>query len=134
MFYRKNVLRSIFGIEQRESCKNIFKDNNILTLFCIIILDALLFVVDNRNLCEDSSDRHSYMTRNRRDLISDRYNFSYLQRNVEYTVKKIYNSFPENVRNLPGNRLKQVVRAFFGRNAFYSLDEFYSCDKSSIIA
>lgn len=44
---------------------------------------------------------HQYDTRNKDVLIAERCNFSYVQRNEQYTVIKIFNSFPKWIRDPP---------------------------------
>lgn len=128
---QKRCLRTIFKMNKRESCRDVFIENNILTVICMYILDCVLFVSKNGDLFEDSTLNHKYCTRNKANLVSNKYNFSYLQKNVEYSIKKVFNSLPEGIRNLSGNRFRIVLKKILCQKAFYTMEEFYDCDKSA---
>ena len=69
------------------------------------ILDSVMFVYDNRDLFVDCDMKHDYDTRHKSNLVPEKYNFTYLKKNVKYCIIKNFNSFPESIRNLPKNEM-----------------------------
>ena len=47
----KRAIRIIANISQRNSCRHLFNQFQILTLPCQYIFSILAFVIENRNLC-----------------------------------------------------------------------------------
>lgn len=130
---QKKCLRSIFGLSQQESCREIFVEHNVLTVVSMYILEAVVFVLENWNLFGHRRLEHEYDTRHRLQLVSDKYNFSYLQKNIDYSLIKIFNSLPENFTlSMPKNKVKKCLNIFLCRGAFYSLAEFLNSDKSAL--
>ena len=69
---------------KQESCKPIFIEKNILTVMGMYILDSVIFLYDNRDLLVDCDIKHDYDTRHKSNLVPEKYNFTYLQKNVKY--------------------------------------------------
>src|SRR5579872_7131150 len=103
---QKRCIRSIFKMKQQDSCKPIFVNKNILTVVGMYILDSVMFVHENRDFFVDYDLKHDYDTRYKSKLVPEKYNFTYLQKNVKFCVMKIYNCFSESIRTLPKNKLK----------------------------
>ena len=65
---QKRVMRIIMKVDNRVSCRELFKKLNILPLHSQYILSVLLFVVTNMDIFTINSDVHSINTRHRSDL------------------------------------------------------------------
>lgn len=123
---QKRCIRNIYKLQNRESCKSYFRNNKILTLPCIYIYESVMFICNNRDLLENCDRQHSHNTRNRSDLISDRMNYTYLQKNVKFAIIKIYNKLPITIRDHPVKKLKTILHNILTKKAYYSIGEFYS--------
>lgn len=127
MVMQKRCIRSIFNMKQQESCKHIFGERSILTVIGMYILDSVIFVCENRDLFSECDLKHEYNTRHKTNLVPEKYNFTYLQKNVKFSIIKIFNCFPEKIRKLPRNKLEAVLKRYLVSKAFYGLKEFF-CD------
>lgn len=123
---QKRCIRNIYQLQNHESCKNYFINNKILTLPCIYIYESVIFVCNNRDLLENCDRQHSHNTRNRSDLVNDKVNFTYLQKNVKYSIIKIYNKLPISIRIHPVKTVKIILYNILIKKAYYNIGEFYN--------
>jgi hypothetical protein len=65
---QKRVLRMLMGIGYRDSCRELFKEQKILTLPSQYIFSLLLFVICNMSLFVPNSVYHDVNTRQKNDL------------------------------------------------------------------
>jgi len=57
-----------YCIRPRDSCREIFKNMQIMTLYCQYIYSLLLFTVSNKHLFTVNNEIHKYNTRNNNNL------------------------------------------------------------------
>lgn len=122
---QKKCLRNILNIKQTVSCKPLFREQQILTLISQYIYEAVIFIVKNMSLFADYDRFHLYDTRNKNDLLNIKANFTYVQRNIPFSIIKIYNKLPEIYKNQPLKKLKENLRATLLEKAYYTLDEYF---------
>lgn len=122
---QKKCIRSIFGLQRMTSCKPFFIKYNILTFPSIYILEAISFVLDNKDLFLDFRRSHQHNTRRKLNLRPPKINFSYLQKNVEYQIISIFNKIPlYNRINDSDKKLKQKMKKYLISKAYYAIEEF----------
>lgn len=119
---QKRCVRNVLGLRFTDSCKEYFIQMGILTLPCMYIYECILFVKKNMDLFISCS--HLYDTRSRENLVCNKYNYSYLQKNVEHMTIKIFNTVPAAIRNLPVSKMKYVIRKILSYKAYYTIEEF----------
>ena len=124
LILQKRCLRSVWGLSPRNSCKPVFIRNKVLTVVGLYILESGLFIKKNPDLFSDSLLNHKYKTRNKSNLQSSVY--QYLQKNVEFSIKKIWNKLPTQLRNLPLNLFKAQLKSVLFSRAYYTINEFYN--------
>lgn len=122
LIMQKRCLRNIFKIKQRDSCKEVFITNKILTIICLYIYEVVVFILENRSLFNSHS--HFYNTRNKENIKSDKINYAYIQKNVQFTSMKIWNKIPVVLRNLPKEQLKKKLKLYLQNKAYYTLGDF----------
>lgn len=122
---QKRCLRLIFDMKPTDSCRMLFRDKGILTLASLYIYESSIFVKENIHHLFKSLE-HSYDTRNKTLLSTNKKNYSYIQRNVEYSVIKIYNKLPDNIRNLHTEAMKRKLKQILVKKAYYTMDEYFS--------
>jgi hypothetical protein len=59
---QKRVIRSMVGVSSRTSCRQLFKELNILTLASLYISEVICFVRKYRKSVELNSNVHTYNT------------------------------------------------------------------------
>lgn len=71
-----------------------------------------MFIVNNYNDFKDLQLQHSYNTRGKNILQEDKPNYSYLQKNVTYSLLTLWNKLPEKFKSLPNEVQKQKLKSF----------------------
>ena len=60
---QKRILRCVFNLRKRDSCKDIFKSANILTLPSLYILETLIITYSNKDNLQNTGGFHNISTR-----------------------------------------------------------------------
>ena len=71
---QKRVIRSMVGVSSRTSCRQLFKELNILTLASLYILEVICFIRKYRQSVELNSSVHTYNTERKIDIHIQSYN------------------------------------------------------------
>ena len=121
------------GIRGRDSCREHFKNLKILPLQSQYIYSLLLFVIDNGDYFKVNSEIHNINTRNKSNLHLPMSNLSVYQKGTYYTGIMVFNSLPSQIKELyhNRNRFKHALKKFLYFHSFYTLDEYFSCNKVS---
>lgn len=124
---QKRIIRLIFDLEHRGTCRNVFKDKGILTVPCIYIFKSLLFVKTNSHLFDRVSASHSYHTRHTCQLLFPRHKTSLFERSPLYMCTKIFNTLPSSIKSIScSGQFRKAVKKYLIQNTFYSVREFLS--------
>lgn len=122
---QKKAVRTIAGVSKFTTCRNIFREFNLLTVPCIYILEILLFVKQNMDKFVTNNSYHSYNTRKGANLCLPNHKLSIYEHNPTYLGIKLFNKLPENIKVLNNFRsFKSSVKQFLITNCFYSVDEY----------
>jgi hypothetical protein len=114
---QKRIIRVIItNLRKRDSCHELFKKLQILTLQSQYILSLLVFVVKNRSHFILNSDIHDINTRFNQNLHLPFANLTLVQKGVFFLGSKICNQLPSRIKML----YKDLIE-----HAFYSIDEYY---------
>lgn len=124
---QKRMIRILTGTPRRDSCRNFFKQLQILTLPSQYIYSLLIFVVRNGNLFSFNSEVHNLQTRFKNNLHLPTTNLALVQRGVLYSGSRIFNHLPIQIKNDYGNfkSFKRKLKKFLLEHTLYSLDEYY---------
>lgn len=122
---QKRIVRLIFGLKYRESCRNMFKQKKILTVPSIFILKCITLFTKLKDRFTMLSSSHNYNTRHG-DLISiPNHRTSKFKRCFYYNCTVCYNALPNEIRNIKNCRsLIQETKKFLSENVYYSVQEF----------
>jgi len=112
----------------RDSCRELFKKLQILSLSSQYILSLLMFVVKNRELFKLNSDIHHIGTRHNNDLHLPSTHLNLFQKGVYYSGIKIYNHLPLSIKDLSHDIkcFKRTLKGFIQLKSFYSLEEYFN--------
>ena len=123
---QKRIVRLVFGLAGRESCRECFKQHRILTFPSIYILKAALYV--KRNIDQLSNYDRPYNVRHG-NLPLARHRTTLFQKSPHYDFIKIYNKLPETIIQTSSyNRFKVQVKDLLVRGGYYSQREYLSAD------
>lgn len=126
---QKSSLRAIFNLKRRDSCKMYFKNNNLLTLPSLYILECALFVKHNyKDFFEKYELVHCHHTRGTSQnlLLQPPTHLTKIQKNVLHQCIKIYNHVPVTIRMLPYHLYKKELRQHLVSNVVYNVNDFFN--------
>ena len=121
---QKRIVRLLFNLDFRESCKTIFINKKLFTVPSIYIYKCLLYVKNNLESFECLSDHHVYNTRNKNILSIPLHRTSTYKESLHYNCIVLYNKLPCNVQNMAVSKYKNTVKNILLKNGYYSIDEY----------
>jgi hypothetical protein len=92
---QKSIIRIMLGRRRRDSCRNLFRELEILPLASQYILCFMLFVAKNRNKFIVNSEMHSINARQQNNLHQPLVNRRKYQMGIYYMGTKVYNNLPQ---------------------------------------
>ena len=131
---QKRIIRITVGMRGRDSRREHFKNLKTLPLqsIYIYIYPLLLFVIDNGDYFKVNSEIHNINTRNKSNLHLLISNLTVYQKGTYYTGIRVFNSLPSQIKELchDRNQFKNDLKNFLYFHSFYTLDEYFSCNKT----
>ncbi|KAL1448040.1 hypothetical protein WDU94_013976 [Cyamophila willieti] len=118
---QKRALRAVYGLRRDFSCRDLFRNNNVLTLYGQLAMDTCTLIHNLRHTLKKHSDVHGYGTRNRNNLVISRetkFQKSYLHAGI-----KIYNALPPNFKALNIEQFKPALKQTLLERSPYSIEE-----------
>ena len=125
---QKYCIRAIFKLGHLESCRDHFKNNNILTVNAIYVLECALFVKMNyEQLFERYEAKHNHSTRAVTDglLIPPSTHLTKVQKTMLYQCIKVYNNIPNKLKCLTFNKFKAKLKQLLLHEVLYNIDDFF---------
>lgn len=122
---QKRILRLIFNIAYRDSCRPTFQNNNILTIYSIYLYKLLCYVFLHLNDFKKINEVHLYPTRNNENIYLSNFNYIQFKKSPKYAGGFFFNLLPINIKNSPSyKKFKTNLREYLNKHAFYSLNEY----------
>jgi len=122
---QKKVIRLITGLKRLESCRQKFKDNRILTVTSMYILEVLCFIKKHKGDLKKNCEIHKHNTRSKYDLHTQPHNTSLLQKSVLHMGVRLYKHLPLRIKNLDKyNQFRKEVKSILLNNTIYTLEEY----------
>lgn len=122
LILQKAAIRAILKKSHQDSCKPLFKQLNIMTIFSLIIYENIRYVKEHINDFKTFSDVHAHDTRHKENLICP---FTRLKK-TEHIGLKLFNSLPANLKVLSANKFTQKLKEFLTSACLYNIQDFYS--------
>jgi hypothetical protein len=124
---QKRVIRVMAGVNSRTSCRQLFKELNILTLSSLYILEVTCFIKKYGQSLELNANVHSYNTRRKMDIHIKSHRTNLYKNSIINMGSKIYNNLPDNIKQIDSYKVfKKKVKSFLLVHTFYSVEEFLS--------
>jgi len=110
----KRIIRYIENTGSCDSCRQLFKQLQILSLPSQNIFSLRVFVNKNRGLFHSNSEIHDLNTRFNYNLHLPSTNLTLVQKGVLYSGSKIYNHLPSNIKVLSNGakRFKPTLKSY----------------------
>ena len=121
---QKRIIRIIMNSSRNASCRQLFKDLNILPVQSQYIYSILLFITKNKDQFPTNSQVHKINTRQTSDLYVPTANLTLYQKGIYYSAIKIYNHLPTAISDK--NTFKLALKRYLLHNSFYSLEEYFN--------
>ena len=124
---QKRILRIITNSSKLKSCRQLFKQQQILTVYGQYIYSLLMFVVKSGEIFSSNSDIHDRNTRYNLNLHFPTTNLKIVQSGVFYSGVKIFNHLPPSIKSYfrKPKCFKIKLRNFLLEHSLYSLNEFF---------
>lgn len=123
---QKRVIRRIFGLARMDSCRPSFRAAGILTVASIYLLKVLIrtHAESMRGQLKKGRDVHSHDTRNKNNIVTERFYHSYHKRSPGHFGSRIYNMLSTDLRKLPLETFKKKLKLCLLEHCFYTVREF----------
>jgi hypothetical protein len=125
---QKRAIRLIKGCGKRDTCREYFREMNILPLRSQYIFSLMMFVVKNRGLFNINKDCHEVETRQLMNIHIYQVNIAKYGNGVYNMAARIYNRLPNELKLISSNinKFKANLKKFLYRKSYYTLDEFFN--------
>lgn len=123
---QKRALRLIFGLKHRESVRNMFVTQKLLTVPCLYILTCVLLVRKYQSHLPTLGDSHQYNTRHRNWLATVPHRTSMPEQSAFYQGTIFYNRLPSELKSLDHFKFKKNMTKHLASKGYYSVTEFYA--------
>jgi hypothetical protein len=128
------------GPDALDSCKPLFKEFKILTVFSMFILESAKFVKkypEKFTKNSDHPDARIHVTRNKtyneNDLFVAHCRNTNLVQNPLIMLARIWNHLPENIKSIENFKLfTKKLKILLLKEMFYDMHEFFSCKFNEI--
>lgn len=121
---QKKCIRAIFSMQWSDSCRPIFKSQNLLTVPCMYIYEIARFLRCNSTLF-DRKNNSGKRKATHLDFEMPVPRLELFRRSCVYMGPLIYNSIPKFITQLPFNKFCTVLRKWLLHESFYSIEEFF---------
>ena len=118
---QKKAIRYINHLKPLESCRDYFIRNNILTVPCIYIQEAILYVKTNNK--HNITKTHEHNTRH--SVFTERHKLAAYEKKPSYIGNKYFYTLPQELRAIEQlTTFKNKLKLWLLEKCFYSLEEF----------
>ncbi|KAK9874933.1 hypothetical protein WA026_005750 [Henosepilachna vigintioctopunctata] len=125
---QKRILRMIFKLKPRDSCRLLFIEKEILTTPCIYIYKCLMHVKLHEKRFTKLNSFHCYNTRHTELLFIPKHGTARFEESPAYQCIKLYNHLPLGLKSLGLVRFRRVLKSVLLNKGYYSVGE-YLADK-----
>ena len=129
---QKRTLRAMYGLQSRETCRDAFSKNGILTCPSLYILETVSLVFKSISALPTNSDFHTYPTRRGDNLRLPLPTNVTFKNSPLYIGSKLYNNLPPNLKITSSfNKFRTGVKSWLLVKSFYSVEEFLNYQSNS---
>jgi hypothetical protein len=115
---QKKVIRLITALKRCESCRQKFKENRILIVTSLYVLEVVCFIKKYKGNSEHNFAIHEHNTRGKYDLHTQFCNTPLFQKSVINMGIKLYKNLPSKIKKLENFKC-------FRKDVKLALEEFY---------
>jgi len=130
---QKKIIRIITNTRPRDSCKEIFKNMQIMTLYSQYIYSIILFVVNNKYIFTTNNEIHKHNSRNNNNLHPALSSLTKFKKGPCISGIKAFNHLPQYLKALDHNSyFRSSLKTFLYHHSFYSIEECYEYKENTL--
>lgn len=95
---QKKIVRGIFGVGSRHSCRELFARLRILTVYGLYIYNLIIYIYKNKSAFDTNGSTHMYSTRGRDDLVMPPHRLRVSDLSPYIMGPRFFNRLPERLR------------------------------------
>lgn len=130
LLLQKRTIRLLCNASARVSCRELFKQQRILTVTSLYILACLEYIHKHIDEFKRNNDQHDYGTRFGNGLQIPYHRISRSRNGANYWCIKFYNKLPKDIWKLPGPRFRQAMKNMLLEQTLYTIQEFLEAELS----
>lgn len=123
---QKRAVRYILGLKPTHSCREKFKELNIMTMVGEFIYQNIVYVRENLGSMILKKDVHRFNTRHKNDIILHQTRLSKIAKSYICVSIKLYNKIPLDIRNKTDIEFKNYIKRHLVSKSYYKLDEAFA--------
>jgi hypothetical protein len=124
---QKKVIRIIGKVGQHVSCRNLFKDLNILPLPFLCVSEVVCCVQSNLEKMKYNGEVHDHCTHQKSGLHIQFCRTTVFKNSSENVGIKLFSKLPDTIKRLEKiQEFKRRLNYFLLQHIFYSVDEYMS--------
>lgn len=120
---QKRAIRIVAKVDTRQSCRELFKNFKVLTLYGLYAYQTITMVKGDDKFTKRNRQIHEYNVRNKNDYYRIRRRFSRTVNSPYVKGAILYNKLPQFIKNLEGSKFKIGLKNWLIQKCPYSLDE-----------
>lgn len=122
LLIQKKAIKIIYGVGWQESCRKIFRENKILTVISLYIIETI--AVASTKPLKRNDEVHSYRTRNGINYNLPAHRLTLFGRKPSYAGARFFNNLPRELRDYNPRTLKPHLITWFSKMPFYSVKDY----------
>lgn len=123
---QKRILRSIAGVHRTHSCRDLFRENGVLTLPSLFIQEMSIYVFKKRQDFPLVHQMHNVNTRQMYDFHIPFSKYKLGCRSPNILGPKIFNLLPDDIKRCTAlNVFRAKLKQFLLGKCFYSVSEYF---------
>jgi len=100
LIFQKKIIRIITNTRPGDSCREVFKSMEIMTLYSQYIYSLILYTINNKHLFDTNNEIHKYKTRSNNNLHRPIANLSKFNKGAYISGIKVFNHLPQYIKAL----------------------------------
>ena len=109
----------------KDSCSDLFKKFNILTLPSLYIFMSIMYVIDNKHMLTVNKDIHEHFTRGKDNIHIKKHNLKMSDKCPGYAGSIFYNNLPNYIKKESDVRFKSTLKAYLIDKCYYNVQDFF---------
>jgi hypothetical protein len=109
----------------KDSCSDLFKKFNILTLPSLYIFMTIMYVFENKHLLIENKDIHDHFTRGKDNIHVKKHNLKMSDNCPGYAGSIFYNNLPKHIKKESDLRFKSTLKTYLIDKCYYKVHDFF---------